>query len=519
MFTIIVLSAFWTMLCSWVFWLALTAVGAFILGWLFRSPKIDEWRHKYENEVSSNTGFAKKYGKLEKSNLSFMKEKSNFEKLIDKQKGEIATLRNKSSKLENDFRSISTERDGLNQRLGLLNSEITSLKGTGEVVVESDDENEKEVARLTDILHNRDSEIEKLRNVVSETKAEKDEYIRRSESYKPRFEEANLERNTLKVKYDKLVAATANLSSSDIDHAAENKNLKDEVAKLKAQVAAAPEVNPNADAELEAARKAASKAEAERSDLQIKYESLLRHHEQLEASNKSSVTPIPVPVAKVTPTPTPPPAPVAEDDLTKIEGIGPKISELIKAGGIKTFADLAKTDPSVIKGLLNEAGPRYKMHDPASWPLQAGMAARGEWDALEKWQDEHDGGKLKNPVDAVAETVTETPAAPVAGFVSQTPVAPVNPIAAVDPTAEDDLTKIEGIGPKIGEIIKAGGIKTWVALSNTDPSVIKGLLDEAGPRFKMHDPASWPLQAGMAARGEWEALEKWQDEHDGGKLS
>jgi len=205
MFTIIILSAFWKMLCSWVFSLALTAIGAFILGWLFRSPKIDEWRHKYENEVSNNTGFAKKYGKLEKSNASFMKEQSNFEKLIEKQKGEISTLRNKNTKLENDFRSTSSERDSLNQRLGLLNSEITSLKGTGEVVVESDDENEKEIARLTDILHNRDSEIDKLRNTVSETKAEKDEYIRRSESYKPRFEEANLERNTLKVKYDKLV--------------------------------------------------------------------------------------------------------------------------------------------------------------------------------------------------------------------------------------------------------------------------------------------------------------------------
>ena len=414
MLTIILASGFWTMFCSWIFWGALLAVGAFILGWLFRTPKIDEWRHKYEGEVSNNSGFAKKYSKLEKANTSFNKEKSNYERQIEKAKSELVTLRNKSSKLENDLRSTSSDRDRINQRLGLLNSEITSLKGTGEVVVDTTDvdENVAEVDRLTTILHNRDTEIERMKNSISEVKAEKDEYIRRSESYRPRFEEANLERNTLKVKYDKLVAATADMPSDNVDLSGDNKNLREELAKLKAQVAAAPVVDPNAEAKMEELRKVASKTEAERSDLQIKYESLLRHNEQLEAAKKSSashnfaaavpvvaavaaVTPPPAPVTPPTPvTPPAPAAPAAEDDLKKIEGIGPKIEEFIKNGGIKTWAALSNTDPSVIQGFLDEAGPRYKMHDPKSWPLQAGMAARGEWEALDKWQDEHDGGKM-----------------------------------------------------------------------------------------------------------------------------
>ena len=81
------------------------------------------------------------------------------------------------------------------------------------------------------------------------------------------------------------------------------------------------------------------------------------------------------------------------DDFKKIEGIGPKISELLKAAGIASFADLAGTDPEKIKEILAEAGSRYKMHDPTTWPQQADMAAKGEWDALKKWQDELDGGK------------------------------------------------------------------------------------------------------------------------------
>jgi len=72
---IIITAVLWKALCSWVFWMSLLAIGSFILGWLFRTPKIDEWKHKYEGEVSSNAGFAKKYSKLEKSNTSFNKEK------------------------------------------------------------------------------------------------------------------------------------------------------------------------------------------------------------------------------------------------------------------------------------------------------------------------------------------------------------------------------------------------------------------------------------------------------------
>ena len=81
------------------------------------------------------------------------------------------------------------------------------------------------------------------------------------------------------------------------------------------------------------------------------------------------------------------------DDLTKIEGIGPKIAGLLKDGGITSFAKLSKSNFAKIKKILVAAGPRYQMHDPASWPKQAGLAAAGKWKELEKLQDELDGGK------------------------------------------------------------------------------------------------------------------------------
>lgn len=86
-------------------------------------------------------------------------------------------------------------------------------------------------------------------------------------------------------------------------------------------------------------------------------------------------------------------AEIVADDLKKIEGIGPKISELLQNGGIKTFAQLADAKVEKLKEILEAAGSRYKMHDPTTWPQQSALAATGKWDELKVLQDELQGGK------------------------------------------------------------------------------------------------------------------------------
>ena len=81
------------------------------------------------------------------------------------------------------------------------------------------------------------------------------------------------------------------------------------------------------------------------------------------------------------------------DDLKKIEGIGPKIAGLLKADGLITFADLAKAPLKQLKAVLDNAGSRYRMHDPKTWAAQADLAAKGNWDELKTWQGELKGGK------------------------------------------------------------------------------------------------------------------------------
>lgn len=82
----------------------------------------------------------------------------------------------------------------------------------------------------------------------------------------------------------------------------------------------------------------------------------------------------------------------------------------------------------------------------------------------------------------------------------------------------DDLKIVEGIGPKIQQLFNSFDIKTWKDLSETAVARCQEILDTGGARYKIHDPASWPMQAKMAHEGKWKELHKWQEEHKRGKL-
>jgi ribosomal protein L30 len=83
------------------------------------------------------------------------------------------------------------------------------------------------------------------------------------------------------------------------------------------------------------------------------------------------------------------------DDLTAVEGIGPKIGDLLIADGITTFAQLASAKVSKIEEILKAAGSRYAMANPGTWPEQAALLAAGDYAGFEKLAEELDGGVRK----------------------------------------------------------------------------------------------------------------------------
>ena len=81
------------------------------------------------------------------------------------------------------------------------------------------------------------------------------------------------------------------------------------------------------------------------------------------------------------------------DDLTKIEGIGPKIAQVLADAGITTFAVLAGTSAGRLREILNAAGSRYRITDPTTWPEQAAHAAAGDWDKFNELVSRLKAGK------------------------------------------------------------------------------------------------------------------------------
>jgi predicted flap endonuclease-1-like 5' DNA nuclease len=82
----------------------------------------------------------------------------------------------------------------------------------------------------------------------------------------------------------------------------------------------------------------------------------------------------------------------------------------------------------------------------------------------------------------------------------------------------DDLTVVEGIGPKIAELLHAGGITTFAALAGMSPAGLQAILDAAGPNFKLAVPATWPEQAALAAQNRWAELKVLQDKLNAGRV-
>ena len=83
------------------------------------------------------------------------------------------------------------------------------------------------------------------------------------------------------------------------------------------------------------------------------------------------------------------------DDLELIEGVGPKIAELLKAAGIDTFDALAKAPVEKVQEVLEAGGSNFNLAKPQTWAEQAALAASGDWSAFDKLTKALVGGVRK----------------------------------------------------------------------------------------------------------------------------
>ena len=148
------------------------------------------------------------------------------------------------------------------------------------------------------------------------------------------------------------------------------------------------------------------------------------------------------------------PAGTAVDDLTRINGIGPRYAAVLASAGITTYKQLAQTDPVELRDIVGAKS--WQVIDTPTWVLDA---ARLE----------------------------AQPRLKVAG---------------------DELIRIEGIGPRYNSLLRASGITTFAQLSTTDETVLADIIKAKAWQKVNYD--EWKQQAALAAAGDWAAFDTLQ---------
>jgi predicted flap endonuclease-1-like 5' DNA nuclease len=179
-------------------------------------------------------------------------------------------------------------------------------------------------------------------------------------------------------------------------------------------------------------------------------------------------------------------APAAEakpDDLTQLAGVGAKSAEALNAAGITTYAALAGANEPALREALH-ASHIVARSNVSTWPMQASLAAKGDWQGLAKYNQRQSGQ---------AKGTTAKSKAPAA-------------------TGSDDLTQISGIGPRMEMLLNSEGVTTYAALRQASAEDLRTIVARGGALPPSSLP-TWPAQAAFAMKGDWNGLAAYNKSH------
>lgn len=159
---------------------------------------------------------------------------------------------------------------------------------------------------------------------------------------------------------------------------------RESAAKAEAAAKAAEAARQQAEARTKVDTDARKKAEEEAKAIEARKKAEEQAKAEAEAKAKAEAPPAKPKAA---------PAPSGEpDDLTRVEGIGPKYRDALVAAGMDTFAKVAAASVEDFQQIASEAGMRNSA-SMATWAEQAALAAKGDWDALAALQEKLSGGR------------------------------------------------------------------------------------------------------------------------------
>jgi predicted flap endonuclease-1-like 5' DNA nuclease len=188
------------------------------------------------------------------------------------------------------------------------------------------------------------------------------------------------------------------------------------------------------------------------------------------------------------------------DDLEVVEGIGPAMAKALNADGIRTFEALAGADEARLRSAVEKAGHKFAPSIP-TWAKQAKYLVDGDQEGFKKYTEYLIAG-----VDPAGLTTD-------AGNDGHYGSGKVQAFAAgsVDPGSDeayegadvkaDDLLRIEGVGPKINEILLGSGVRTFRRLAALPEDDVRAIVNAGGVSF-IPSVNTWAAQAALLRDGD-----------------
>lgn len=522
----------------WLWWLFWT-LFFFFLGWLFSMLK---WKSMYTALETKYNALTKTHATLQTDYDGLKSKYTELEAELSRANKEIEDLNARIRKLENEkgqlYGDLQTSKDEIlkvNNLITAVQADKASVDGALKVAISDNDANTAEIARLK-------AELEKAKNAAgSVADAEKEIARLKAELAKAKEAAGNAgaaseENAKLKAEIDRLNAELARAKESAGSAGA---NSDKEIAGLMAQISqlntdlgiannaagnagAASEENARLKAEIDRLNAELAKAKGDLNaanqnagddeKLKAQIASLQSEKDQLSGSLNSTKA------ALQKCQDSKPTAPVDDgkaDLLQAVEGIGPKMEEVLNKNGIKTFAALGRSNKADLDAMLEKAGYSAGISDTGSWVEQASAGAAEEWQKMHDLQLDEGGGSIAK-IDkflkklGIEDKITHHPSENFGGSSGG---------GGKDTGKPDLLQAIEGVGPKMEGALNKNGIKTFSTLSKQSKNGLDEMLEKAGYNPGISDTQSWIDQARLASAGKWQEMHDMQLDEGGGSIA
>ncbi|HHS95089.1 MAG TPA: hypothetical protein ENJ45_00750 [Phaeodactylibacter sp.] len=185
-------------------------------------------------------------------------------------------------------------------------------------------------------------------------------------------------------------------------------------------------------------------------------------------------------------------------DLHIIQGIDATIENVLRCEGITTWTRLSVCPSARLSAILKKEGLPYQDAALSTWAQQASLARIGQWQELIRLQKAISSDGLSK-----IERLTQ-------GL-------PDKEEDEEETYRIDDLKVIEGIGLKIEQLLKDGGIDNWAKLAAATIEDLQQILNTGGNQYRHAKPSTWAKQAALAHEEKWAELEEYQKRLKGGE--